>query len=236
MKNNTFKGVIIGASATLLLTSGIAYAADYPFSKKLNAVYNNIKVIVDGEQKILKDGNGKTIEPFIVDGTTYLPVRGVANAFGKNIEWDSKSASVYIGEKKLIGDMVPLENLKPWEGYITTVSPFRTMEIAQEDVTPSINQFNDIFGTKYLLKGEYTRIKAKLAATDGVDSDSKYKLSIIGDDNTLYESPMLSRGNKPTDIDLDITGINELRFIATRSYDSSKVYLYDVTLQQINSK
>jgi hypothetical protein len=46
-----------------------------------------------------KDANGKVVEPFISDGTTYLPVRAVCQALGKDIIWDGDTNSVYIGKK-----------------------------------------------------------------------------------------------------------------------------------------
>lgn len=39
------------------------------------------------------------VEPFIYNGTTYLPVRAVAEALGEKVEYDKNSSTVYIGEK-----------------------------------------------------------------------------------------------------------------------------------------
>jgi len=39
------------------------------------------------------------MEPFIVDGTTYLPLRAVADALGKEVELDGPNQSVYVGRK-----------------------------------------------------------------------------------------------------------------------------------------
>ena len=50
--------------------------------------YNDIKVTVDGEE--LKTDK----EPFIYEGTTYLPVRAVAEAVGKEVGWDSATKTV----------------------------------------------------------------------------------------------------------------------------------------------
>ena len=45
-----------------------------------------------------KDANGNTVEPFIIDGTTYLPVRAVSNALGLNVGWDDATSTVSLGE------------------------------------------------------------------------------------------------------------------------------------------
>ena len=65
----------------------------------LQHFYNGIKIYVDGDKITPKDGNGKIVDPFIYDGTTYLPVRAVSEALGKQVAWDDKSNSVYIGQR-----------------------------------------------------------------------------------------------------------------------------------------
>jgi hypothetical protein len=59
---------------------------------------NSISIYVDGGKIAPKDGNGNAVEPFVVDGTTYLPIRAVSEALGKSVSWDGATASVYIGE------------------------------------------------------------------------------------------------------------------------------------------
>lgn len=49
--------------------------------------YNDIKITVDGRE-IIPMANGSPVEPFIIEGTTYLPVRGIASALGLNVSWD----------------------------------------------------------------------------------------------------------------------------------------------------
>lgn len=85
-------GIIIGA----ILTSGVALADN--IQETIRAVYMNIKLVVDGEEIIPKDENGNVVEPFIYNGTTYLPVRAVGKAFNKDVNWDGDTATVYIGD------------------------------------------------------------------------------------------------------------------------------------------
>ena len=60
--------------------------------------YDNIKLVIDGATITPKDANGSTVEPFIYNGTTYLPVRAVGNALGKQVSWDGKTKTVYLGD------------------------------------------------------------------------------------------------------------------------------------------
>ena len=65
-------------------------------SRQAMLLYNNIKVTLDGKEIIPKDANGNVVEPFIIDGTTYLPVRGVAEALNLGVGWDDKTSTVIL--------------------------------------------------------------------------------------------------------------------------------------------
>jgi len=84
-------GVVV---ATILFSAVTAFAAN---TKTLQAVFSGIKIYVDGVKITPKDPKGNVVEPFVVDGTTYLPVREVAEALGKDVNWDGSTQSVYIG-------------------------------------------------------------------------------------------------------------------------------------------
>lgn len=86
-------GLLIGG-----LTVGGAVGAKQ-LSEMAELYYNNIKIYIDGGEMIPKDANGNVTEPFTVNGTTYLPVRAIAGAFGKEVEWDGATQSIYIGKK-----------------------------------------------------------------------------------------------------------------------------------------
>lgn len=89
-------GYAAGLITAVLLCSSAAFAQS--IEKTITAVYNNIKIIVNGEEITPTDANGNVVEPFIADGTTYLPVRALANALGQEVFWDGDTNSVYIGE------------------------------------------------------------------------------------------------------------------------------------------
>ncbi len=56
-----------------------------------------ISVIVDGTKIQPTNVNGEAVKPFAIDGTTYLPVRAIANAFNFDVEWDGNTRTVFIG-------------------------------------------------------------------------------------------------------------------------------------------
>ena len=85
-------GVLIGAT----ITGGMVFAKSG--TETLQVLYNNIKIYVDGIKINPKDANGTKVEPFIYNGTTYLPVRAIGNALGKEVSWDGNTNTVYIGK------------------------------------------------------------------------------------------------------------------------------------------
>jgi hypothetical protein len=91
-----FRGLFTSVALILviMLSVGTAYAASTGVS--IPVVYDNIKVLLNGNELKLADVTGKTVEPFIYDGTTYLPIRAIAESFNKTIEWDAEARQVLI--------------------------------------------------------------------------------------------------------------------------------------------
>ena len=83
------KGFICGATATATLICGGAFAAGQ--WKTIDVLENDITVFVDGKQ---------VTEPnFLYNDKTYLPLRAVAEAVNKPVEYDEATNTAYIGTK-----------------------------------------------------------------------------------------------------------------------------------------
>lgn len=74
--------VILIITIIVLLTSTVALAS------------SNIKLIVNG-----KESNA---EVKVMNGTSYVPLREVANILGANVNWDSATKTVSINQTKEI--------------------------------------------------------------------------------------------------------------------------------------
>lgn len=57
----------------------------------------NIRVFIDGTELIARDAQGRVVNPVIRDGTTFLPLRAIGEAFNKEVHWDSRNQSVFVG-------------------------------------------------------------------------------------------------------------------------------------------
>ena len=59
-----------------------------------------IKLIVNGKECIPKDAKGNIKDIYVVNGTTYVPVRAITEALCLPITWSDKTNSVFIGNHK----------------------------------------------------------------------------------------------------------------------------------------
>ena len=99
---------IVAALAVLLLATPVLAA-----NGNVNAVleYLNIKITLDGQEITATDVNGKSAEPFAIDGTVYVPVRAISEALGLDVEWDSATNTVKLSTGAVVeGDKVTWTN------------------------------------------------------------------------------------------------------------------------------
>ena len=99
MKRDLFKGAIMGSALTAAVLTFMTAPTAANSRQTLDVAYRDIAVYVDGVKITPRDASGNIVEPFIYNGTTFLPVRAVASAFGFPVEWDGARSSVYIGKR-----------------------------------------------------------------------------------------------------------------------------------------
>jgi len=90
------RGFIAGMLTMLLIISmvGTASATVAKVTKELE--YKDIKVTLDGKQLDLRNAKGEPVEPFMFEGTNYLPVRALAESLGLSVAWDGANATVVL--------------------------------------------------------------------------------------------------------------------------------------------
>ena len=91
-----WRSFLSGCLVTLLAVGLIGTAAATVGRRTVEVDYNNIKVTLDGQQVALVDANGSPVEPFAINGTTYLPIRAVATALGLDISWDATTSTAVL--------------------------------------------------------------------------------------------------------------------------------------------
>ena len=58
-----------------------------------------INIFIGGGKFVAKDANGNVVNPILKDGTTYLPVRAIGEAFDKDVAWDGATKTVTLTSK-----------------------------------------------------------------------------------------------------------------------------------------
>lgn len=76
----------------LFLTT--SYAANT--YRKMITVTSGVNVEFNNEAIDMTDANGKAVEAFIYNGTTYVPIRAVSNAFGADIGYDRNTQTISV--------------------------------------------------------------------------------------------------------------------------------------------
>ena len=95
MKKNLKLMALIAASIiTVTVLTLTAFASTRQVD--LTATYQDVKITLDGNELVPRDATGNIVEPFIVDGTTYLPLRAIAGALGLEVNWDGSTNTVIL--------------------------------------------------------------------------------------------------------------------------------------------
>ena len=91
---------ILSISLATAMTAALVIPAAADLVKKYLAVDAGLSVYVDGKLATPTDVNGKGVDVFAADGTTYLPVRAMSNALGSQVSYDANGYKVYVDTAK----------------------------------------------------------------------------------------------------------------------------------------
>lgn len=136
---------------------------------------DNVKIVIDSVPLSAKDVNGNAVYPIIKDGTTYLPVRAVGEAFGKAASWDGETNTVFLGAKgemaqlytekvKIVLDGVVLE---PKDANGNAVYPF----IENGTTYLPVRAVGEAFGKNVSWDGETRTVSLTTPAADKIDGN-----------------------------------------------------------------
>ena len=125
-------GIILALSMVLSLGTA-ALAGDTEFTRAADLTYRGISIVVNGTKIVPQDANGNPVEPFIMDGSTFLPVRAVAGALGLDVEWDGATSTISLtsGGSTVYGSGTPLATNRTEHVDIT----YRGIELVYDGYT-----------------------------------------------------------------------------------------------------
>jgi hypothetical protein len=156
-------GLIIG-----MMLMGAVFAD----TQTIEAFYNNIKISINGKAVELKDAAGSPVEPFIYNGTTYLPVRAIAEALGMEVKYNETTNTVELVRKEGETQMDLVNNINE------NVLPEPTYNTIKEG-NLTIQEFKD--GAKYVTP---LNIKKSLFL-DGKDKDAGTSYKVDEESRTV---------------------------------------------------
>ncbi len=131
------KKTIVTLLAILVLSTLIVHASIG--TRTASLLYENIKILLDSREIKPQDATGKEVEPFIIDGTTYLPVRGIASALGLNVGWDDATKTVVLSTPGVFsGGVTVYED----DNVVIEFAGTSTKELAYTDIVYYYANFN----------------------------------------------------------------------------------------------
>ena len=211
---------------SLLIGGSMALARDG--SARIDIMYRNIQLIVNGQQVPVSADN----EPFIYGGRTYVPLRVVSEALGYNVSWDADTSSVIIGDSAVAapaptpapeptpapatGEQKLIDVLPPYHvNYRASVRYYPTTQ-ADSLSLGGIDYKNSIslqtggsasISAYFNLGGNYSTLTGIIGSLSGQVRDV---IVNIHADETIIKTFELKAGALPQDFSLDVTGVREL--------------------------
>lgn len=213
--NHNIRFFLMGVLTTLLVL-GLAVPALAVATKTID-VSTGVSIYIDDVKLNPTDAAGNPVEPFIYNGTTYLPVRAVSEAVGKPVQWDGSTYSVYLGKHSSDTPAAYLSEMDYFSGdeSITTM-------ISDLDNAGNTHNYcmTKTFGFErtYKINGQYSRITGVLYQRHEQRSlkvPNDRGVAIYGDGRLLYSNLTTEfiDGLEPTSFDIDLTGVLELRVV-----------------------
>lgn len=240
-RKDMLRGFVLGVMLTALAAAIPAVGAAAT-KRTIDVVYNDIKLVIDGKEITPLDGAGNPVEPFIYEGTTYLPLRAVSNALTngeKPVDWDQSTYTIYIGERPVeTKKIVNMADLKPYpRDYLTIFLTGTNQSVKVRQKTYSaFNLFDNRWSghdtPTYLLNGDYTELNGFAAVPDGCNKPG-YVQFVNQDTGEELLRVDVNPAEDPVAISLNVTGVDKLR-ISTSSDSLYDICFFNATLTPIS--
>lgn len=186
----TLQGIVAGLLIGSIGTCGIAYAKSG--METITVQYDNIKVYKDNVLCDLKDANGKKVEPFIYNGTTYLPLRGAANLADLGVTWDGKTKSVHLWDEMTASETYLVEVCPPYESFhVKNVlkASGKSFQMSGQKYSNGLNIFTSDAYALFNLNGKYSTMEFTYGHIDssGKNAKSDGTITFIVDGRVVEE-------------------------------------------------
>lgn len=209
---NGTRNFLAGVLTTILVIA-LASPALGALTAKTIQVSTGAEIYVDGVKLNPADANGKPVETFIYEGTTYVPLRAVSQSLGKAVSWDGANQRVYIGEmlgqKQYLLDVCP-----PYQAqYLETPA---TITMAGNKYANGISWHTSNGYAYFNLNGQYSTLEFDIGHIDGKDMDDSTIYIYL--DGQLSFSLDLTGSKLPEHYSIPLYGALQMQIQMSSSY------------------
>lgn len=204
----SIRGFVAGFLVCGLISTTITFGANGIMKK----IFYGINVIVDGKEMSFANDE----RPFSMDGRTFLPIRTLSDILGKQVEWDTNTSTIYIGETKLnqktkLADIEVMNSAQTYKWTSNNTDNFSNKYTHGYRFSSS-NSSKDAH-VEVVLNGKYKKLSAIVTPAFSDEIQTALHFYSLSDEGTkkLYETVSVSRLTQPFQIEVDLTGVNVLR-------------------------
>ncbi|MDX9917711.1 MAG: stalk domain-containing protein [Gudongella sp.] len=143
-RNRFLIGVVF--TLAIVIMAGAVFATVTDTKNEIHS--NKIKVLLNGRELLFKDALGNNVEPLNLNGTVYVPIRGVSETFDKIVDWDAakKEVKIYDGEIE-----------KFWDNLIEVPQSYTGLDIywrfIDDEIMETVDNLISDCGVEVLFKG-----------------------------------------------------------------------------------
>ena len=108
------QGMVIGILTTVLLLGTVtAFAAD---TRTIEATFGNFRTYLFDQEFTVRNTQGEVLQPFMYNGSLYLPAEAILHAMGDNASWDAAVGIFRFGsvDAPPARERVPLQTAAPF--------------------------------------------------------------------------------------------------------------------------
>lgn len=220
------QGLIAGIAIGAVCTSGAVFAKSR--TENIEVTYDNIKVYKDNVLCELKDSNGSVIEPFIYNGTTYMPVRGTANIAGMDVTWNGNTKSVYLWDNMVAEGTYLMEVCPPYDGDRMVTDDFKMAGDRYSGFTlwGNMNPYALVN-----LNGKYSSLSMIIGPEDDSDFGDDVAIVKVILDGRNVETFEIKQTDYPRNITLPLNGALQMKIEMEIGFNSASVGFGNIVLR-----
>ena len=171
----------------------------------LKAQFVTFKILFNGTQVTPTDNEGKAVQPLLVNGTTYLPIRAFGVLFDKNVDFNNTLKQISISDKpnneieSLKAQIAEKDNqILILQAQLSAKSGNRSLSIMEDELNDEYEDYEGL-DVNITLSGTKSKITVKVdvgskSKWNNLSTSKKNKLlqNIVDDLFDEYDKPSIS--------------------------------------------